>query len=525
MIRAVLSAAVLSAVTLGAAAPRGREITGRDLVGRERPGRELTGEDGLVKVYDAILDARFEDADAALKKACPPAPPEACAVLAATRTWWRIQLDPESRSLDEQFTAEVERAIAATEAWTTREPDNAEAHFYAGGAYAARVQWRVLRDEKIAAARDGKRIKQALERAIALDAGLEDAYFGIGLYQYYADVAPAAAKVLRFLLMLPGGDKTEGLARMRRARANGRLLQGEADYQLQIIYLWYERRADLAVELLEALGDRYPRNPIFPAQLADVQDRYQHDLTASLATWRDLLADAKAGRVNEPDLAAAQARLGIARCLDALDETDAALVHLRAALDAKPSRPDGAFAAAALALGEGEDRLGHRDAALAAYRLAASEAPAHDRTDIRSRAAERMRRAPDAGRADGYRLSLEGWRALEAGRAADAETRLARAAALDPRNPVFRYRHARARLAIGDDAGALAELDAAIAGARNAPAPIAAAAFVEAARLEERLALRDRAIAHYEAASTWFGGAAETRAAATRALTRLRAGK
>ena len=48
--------------------------------------------------------------------------------------------------------------------------------------------------------------------------GLEDAYFGIGLYQYYADVAPTAAKVLRFFLMLPGGDKTEGLAQMLRAR-------------------------------------------------------------------------------------------------------------------------------------------------------------------------------------------------------------------------------------------------------------------------------------------------------------------
>ena len=276
----VLSAGcwVLGASVLGASALTTASTSG----GR----RDLTGADGLVRVYDAILDARFDQAEAELKRACPPAPREACDVLAATRTWWRILLDPESRALDAAFTADVERAIASTEAWTAREPGNAEAHFYAGGAYAARVQWRGLRDEKLAAAGDGKRSKQALERAIARDARLEDAYFGIGLDQYYADGAPAAAKVRRFLLMLPGGDRTDGLARMRRARANGRLLQGEADYQLQIIYLWYERRADLAVELLVSLGDRYPGNPIFPAQLADVQDRYQHDLTASLATWR-----------------------------------------------------------------------------------------------------------------------------------------------------------------------------------------------------------------------------------------------
>jgi len=488
-------------------------------------GAELTGVDGLVKVYDAILDARFEQADAELTRACPPAPREACDVLAATRTWWRIQLDPESRALDAAFTAEVERAIASTEAWAAREPQNAEAHFYTGGAYAVRVQWRVLRHETLAAAKDGKRIKQALDRAIALDPGLDDAYFGVGLYQYYADVAPAAAKVFRFLLMLPGGNKTEGLARMRRAREHGRLLQGEADYQLQLIDLWYERRADLAVDRLESLRDRHPGNPIFAAQLADVQDRYLHDLTASLATWRALLADARAGRVNAPDLAETQARLGSARMLEALCESDAARESVRAVVDARPARPFGALATAYLALGEIEDRLGHRDAAVDAYRRAVAESDVAAAGDVRSRALERMRRAPDPVRAEAYRLSLEGWRALEAGRTAEAEPRLARAVALDPRDPVARYRYARVLQTAHRDTAALAEYEAALAGAQNAPAPIAAAAFLDAARLEERLALRDRAQAHYDAASTWFGGGAETRAAAARALRRLHAVK
>lgn len=487
--------------------------------------RQLTGAEALVKVYDAILDARFDDADAELKKACPPAPREACAVLAATRTWWRIQIDPDSRAFDATFAAEVERAIESTDAWADREPDNAEAQFYAGGAYAARVQWRVLRGEKLAAARDGKRIKAALERAVALDPSLEDAYFGIGLYEYYADVAPAAAKFLRFLLLLPGGDKTQGLERMRRTHARGTLLQGEADFQLQIIYLWYEHRADLALELLHGLHARYPGNPLFPAQLADVQERYQHDLTSSLSTWRALLAAATAGRVNESDLAETQARFGLAHLLDALDETDAAIVQLREVIADRPARPQGALAAAYLALGEGEDRLGHRDAAIAAYRLASSTASPSDSDDIRDRAAAHIRRAPNAARAEAYRVALEGWRALEDGNTADAETRLAHAAALDPRDPVIRYRHARALQARHDDTAALAEYQAALQGAREAPAPIAAAAFLDAARLEERLKQRDRAIAHYRAASTWFGAAADTRAAALRALSRLRAVK
>jgi hypothetical protein len=502
-------------------------LLGTDPSSDPSPGSaDLHGVDALVRVYDAILDARFDAAEAELPRACGPAPREACDVLAATATWWRILLDPRSRALDDRFSGQVDEAIAATEAWAAREPDNAEAQFYTGAAYAARVQWRVLRGEKLAAARDGKRIKQVLERAIALDPTLEDAYFGIGLYQYYADVAPAGAKVLRFLLLLPGGSRTEGLAEMRRARTEGKLLRGEADYQLQMIYLWYERRTDLAVQLLESLHERYPANPLFAAQLADVQDRYLHDITASLATWRDLLADVREQRVAEPALAEAEAHLGAARQLEALSETDAALDHLRAVIDAKAEQPYGALAAAYLAFGEGEDRLGHRDAAIAAYRLALANAPAasdDDSQNIRQRAADRMRRAPDPIRAEAYRLSLEGWRSLEKSQTANAEALLGRSINLDPKDPVARYRYGRALAARQNHAAALAQFEAVIRGARECPAPIVASAYLEAARLHERLAHRRQAIDYYRAASTWFGGAADTRTSARRALSRLRA--
>jgi tetratricopeptide (TPR) repeat protein len=484
--------------------------------------RDLRGVEALTRAYDDILDARFDHVEADLQRACGPAPREACDVLNATAIWWHILLDPEDRSLDEAFTEAVERAIRATDAWTTREPSSAEAWFYSGAAYAARVQWRVARNQKVAAARDGKRIKQALEQALALDPGLEDANFGIGMYEYYADVAPAAARVLRFLLLLPGGDKVDGLARMLKARNRGRLLQGEADYQLHIIYLWYERRTDQAIALLQALHERYPGNPLFLAQLAEIRDTYQHDLTASLDTWRTLLAAARDQRVNEPQLAEAKARLGMARMLDALDQTDRAIEQLQALIDLKPEQPAGALAAAWLALGQAQDRLGRRDEAVVAYR-AALAADGGETRGVRAAATERLRRAPDPVRASAYRLSLEGWRRLERNDPATAETLLARAVSLYDRDPVAHYRYGRVLQARKDVAAALTQYEVAIRGARECPPPIAAAAYLEAARLYERAGRRDRAIAAYRAASTWFGAAADTRAAAMRALARLHA--
>jgi hypothetical protein len=483
--------------------------------------QDLRGEDGLVRVYDAILDARFHTLEAELKRACGPAPPEACDVLDATAIWWRIQLDPENPVLDDAFSSAVERAIRRAEEWTVREPEDAEAWFYLGGAYAARVQWRVLRGEKLAAARDGKRIKEALERALTLDPALDDAYFGVGLYRYYADVAPTAAKILRFLLLLPGGDREAGLAQMLRARERGRLLQGEADYQLHIIYLWYERQTPRALTILRDLHQKYPRNPLFLAQIAEIQDTYSHDITASFESSRQLLTLARADRVYGAAAAEVRARLGMARQLDALAETDEAIVHLDRIVAMKQATPFSSLALAYLRLGEAHDRLNARAEAMAAYRQASLSAPEGDPHDVRQQAADRLRKTPNERHAEAYRLSLDGWRKLEQKDVSGAAASLERALTLNARDPVAHYRYGRVLQAQKQDAAALAHFERAIRDARACPAPILANAYVEAARLYERTGRTDQAISAYTVASTLFGAADETRGTAARALTRL----
>jgi tetratricopeptide (TPR) repeat protein len=338
----------------------------------------LTAGPDLARVYDAIFDARFDQVPALLTQACGDAPRETCQLLEVVSLWWQIQLDPKNRIHDEEFLTKVDAAIAAIEAWTEREPKRGEAWFYLGGAYGARAQWRVLREERVAAARDGKRIKNALEQALALDPSLTDAYFGIGLYHYYADVAPAAFRMLRWVLLLPGGDRLEGMREMLRARSDGQLLHSEADYQLHLIYLWYEKQPRRALQLLRGLRERHPRNPLFVQLVAEIQDVYLHDLQASRQTWQALLDSAQARRVAEPTLAEATARFGLAGVLDRLSESDAAVPHLRAIIDMKSGVPYGITARAQLKLGEVLDRLGRRDEALRAYRTALEIAPPDD---------------------------------------------------------------------------------------------------------------------------------------------------
>ncbi len=513
-------AVVVGLLLLAATAVRPEPIEGR----RPPPAQGLTQSSALARVYHDILDARFEQADEELRQGCGGAPPVACEILGTVATWWRMQMDPVSTAFDGQIRASMDQAIAHADAWTRREPQRGEAWFYLGAAYGVRVQFRAVRNERLAAARDGKRIKDALERALALDPSISDAYFGIGLYHYWADVAPTALKILRFLLMLPGGNRAQGMAEMEKTRSRGELMRGEAEYQMHLLYLWYENRPDRALELLRELHANYPHNPLFLARIAEVEDVYFHDAAASLATYETLLREARAQRVGVPDIAEVWARLGIGTQLDALAQTDRAIDQFRAVVDARPTVPAGAMARAALALGRACDRLGDRPAAVEAYKLALSTLPPQDPDGVRAAANDRLRRAPDARKAEAYRLALEGWRQFERSpRATAADSLLLRSLELNPADPVTHFRYGRLlETRDADDVRALAQFELAIAARPPAPAAILASAYLEAGHVLERQGDRTRALAMYERVAGIVGAEARTRDAAAKSLAKLR---
>ena len=310
------------------------------------PVRGFTAAPLIARAYDAILDADFERVPKLVKQTCPPAPRVACLGLQALNSWWQIQLDPQSRALDAEFRSTVDAAIDEAGRNTVAEPERAEAWFYLGAAYGVRAQWRVLRGERLAAARDGKRIKTALERALTLDPNMHDAEFGIGMYRYYAATAPVALRWLRWLFLLPGGNRVEGLQQLERAAERGQLVSGEAQFQIHVIYLWYENKAREALPLIRGLQARYPRNPLFRQIEAEILDAYLHDPAASLDASEQLLALARAAAVHRAGSAAIVARLNMARQLRALGQRAEARDQLDAIIALAPARPTGALASA-----------------------------------------------------------------------------------------------------------------------------------------------------------------------------------
>jgi len=352
----------------------------------------LTSPEPLAKAYELILDARFDAARAQIRQSCPPAPGPACQVLDAVADYWEILIDQENTSRDARLMEKIDASIASTESWVAREPKRAESWFYNGGAYGTRVLLRGLRGQYVSAARDGRRIHDSLRQAVTLDPTLGDAYFGLGLYHYYAAIAPAAARILRFLLLLPAGDRAGGLKEMEQTRSQGLLLRGEADYQLHLIYLWYERQSLRALTLIDGLRTRYPHNPLFYLRLANVQADYLRNSQAALQTYRSLFDAAQTGRVWGPPIAEAYARFGMAQEMDKLCDHERAIELLRAVIAERPGAPYSALARAHYQLGLVYDRMARRQDAIDEYRRAIAAVPPDDRFGIADKARALIKR-------------------------------------------------------------------------------------------------------------------------------------
>jgi hypothetical protein len=159
--------------------------------------------------------------------------------------------------------------------------DTAEMELYAGLGYASRARLLGLRYEKMPVARAGVEARKHLLRCIELDPDMADAYLGLGLYNYYVDTLSAMAKILRFFMGIPGGDKREGLRQLEIASTKGQLTQAEARFNMAKNLRNYDLNYARAEEAAAPLVAQYPANCIFLLQLGDIEQKLGHNEEAA----------------------------------------------------------------------------------------------------------------------------------------------------------------------------------------------------------------------------------------------------
>jgi hypothetical protein len=322
--------------------------------------------DALEVVYDGATDgglARLE----ALAAASPRDPLPA--YFSALALCWRIEQDAESTALDRELTRRADAAIALADARLRENPRDARALLARAGGWGAKGRLQLLRRDKRESARSAVRMRRDLLALQTLQPDNLEARFGLGLYDYYADVLPRLLRLLGFLAGIPGGDRERGLARIEDAK-RAALHDTEARAQLYEIYAFYEKQPDRAHEEILELRRLHPGSPLWALKLAEHERERMGLYAESAAVAREILAATERGDPNHAPVVGMLARLALAESLLLDLRLAEARQVLLAAREASAEFPRLALRARLL-LGRSLELEGDLDGARAHYRLAA----------------------------------------------------------------------------------------------------------------------------------------------------------
>lgn len=451
--------------------------------------------DGALRAaLDLLYDGRPEDARRALAEARRTVPHDAVgAYLEALVEVWRLEQKPPSAAADRAFLERADEALRLAEAALVSEPSDLRALLARGATQGVRSRFHLFRGQRTDAARAAARMREDLLRVRERVPGSADAAFGVGLYDYYADVLSRFAKVLRFLAGLPGGDRVRGLALVESAGEGSLFHDDEVQAQLYEIYAFYEDRPDRALAEARGMRRRHPGWPLWGLRLAEHLRERMGLYAESARVARELVEAAERGHANYQGAALGQARVSLGESL---------LLDLRFAdarrelLAVKDGGPELAptVARARLLLGRCLESEGDREGAVAHYRRAAQAA---DR-DVRRRAEAALRSPMPAAEVDGIALVAQARRLHEAGRQREAAEAYRRAHRAWPASREASLLAAEDEILHGDPERARDAVEEAAAEARPHPPWLRPWAALLKGQLLDAAGQRERAVVEYK---------------------------
>jgi len=239
-----------------------------------------------------LMDGNFDEAIQGFRQV-EEADPEAPLgyVLEADANWWKIYLtegnliDPDvfealseaATPYDNDFQRLNPLAIQKAEAQIHGHQDEARAHLYEGFAYALQARLEALRDNALATARAGKKMRNLSLAALKLDPTLYDADLGVGIYNYFEATLPGYVKMLRFLILLPGGNRELGLQQLQTAADKGEITKGEAQFHLaKNLSRNTERQYERSLGILRTMAREYPDHPLWKLLMGSLEIRMGH---------------------------------------------------------------------------------------------------------------------------------------------------------------------------------------------------------------------------------------------------------
>ncbi len=230
----------------------------------------------IKKGIEYIYNIQFDSAEVTFKELMLDYPHNpAGRFFLAMIDWWKIAIDPDNESYDDLFLEKLEDVIFHCDQILKKDEKNLNAIFFKGGAIGFRGRLRALRDSWIKAADDGREALPLLQLAWSIDSTNYDILFGMGIYNYFAEVIPEEYPYIKpLMIFFPKGNKTLGIQQLKTAAEKAKFASTEAKYFLLNLYYYYEEDIYQARIYALQLHQQYPMNPIFHRFLGRTYIKY-----------------------------------------------------------------------------------------------------------------------------------------------------------------------------------------------------------------------------------------------------------
>lgn len=209
----------------------------------------------------ALYSLKFEEAEKIFETIKPHAEEHPMVAFGeASVHWWRLSVYV--LEADEQesaaFLKAVNRCIDLSKKKIEAGDTTGEAHMTLGGAYGLLGRWQATTGEFLSAYFTGKRAIKFLRKSLKINPNMNDAYMGLGIFDYYVATLPAVVRVLAFL---GKSDAETGLRELETAATKGTYANTPSKLFLTDLYANQENKPEKAFELLAALKTEFPESP------------------------------------------------------------------------------------------------------------------------------------------------------------------------------------------------------------------------------------------------------------------------
>ena len=219
----------------------------------------------VAKALDHIYNYEFAEAAPYIRQIQTKYPQSPIVpVLRSLTLQWQYLPISSSRTVTNQYVQQVALAIQGVERMIDKNKNDPEAIFLGLTAHGYMAMKHNFDNETMKAVNESRKAYVYMKDGFDLMDKNIEFYFSTGLYNYYVERYPIDHPVVKpFMLVFKSGNMALGLKQMDVSAKRALFTRPEANYYLAHVYVKHETNFPKAVEHLDYLVDRYPKNPIF----------------------------------------------------------------------------------------------------------------------------------------------------------------------------------------------------------------------------------------------------------------------